>query len=143
MARRYSAETKAKAAADLAAGMTIKEAAAKHGMSEAAAAKLSPTSERGRVYLDKIVQVKDLQVLFSELLIENVNALRSTVRQAHNATWRGRQSAADLATFYGVVFDKTGKIAGFALAGPALDRAAVPPSLTDGATDDGEPQDAP
>lgn len=124
--KKYSAATKAAVAADLAVGMTIQEAADKHGVSYATAATLTPTSKTGRVYLERTIEVNELQILLSDLLRENIAALRSTVRQAHNATWRNKQTAGELATFYGVIFDKTGKIAGFAVAGPAMDRAALP-----------------
>lgn len=127
--KRYSAETKARAAADLLAGETVRATAKKHGMSQTAVADLSRTSKRGAVYVRKLVNINDVQELFLEHLAHGFAAMRNMTDLTHDRAWLRSQDADQIATLYGVIFDKTGKIVGTALAGSQLDRALVPPAL--------------
>lgn len=126
-------------AADLAAGQTRKEVADRYGVSEASVAKYSPLAKRGRVYRDKLVSVNDLGPRYLRLLDKNFQALEAITDSIVRDTEQFRGDASGQAILYGVIFDKTGKLAGAAMAGagilptvlsgPATDEAPAPRSV--------------
>lgn len=121
--KRWSGEIKAKAAADLMAGMTVREVAAKYGMPLGTAATLTPTSKRGAVYVRKIADLNELHDLFLEQLSYNFAALKAMTELMIKDPKFAAMNGDKLAVVYGVVFDKTGKLASAAVAGPAMDNA--------------------
>jgi DNA-binding transcriptional regulator LsrR (DeoR family) len=123
---RYSAETKAQAAADLLAGMTVREVAAKYGMSRSTVGNLTRTSKAGAVYVQRIMDINDLQHKFLEQLDHNFAALTAMTELIVAEPKYAAEHGNNLAVLYGVVFDKTGKLAGAAVAGAGLDRPALP-----------------
>lgn len=137
MTRRYSAETKAKAAADLAAGMTVREVAEKYDMSRSTAAALTRTSKRGAVYVHKLVDINELQAQFLEQLGYNFGAMKAMTELIMTDPVYAAAVGDKLAVLYGVVFDKTGKLAGAAVAGAGLPSAALSGPAPDDGADQG------
>lgn len=117
MKRRYSEEVKAQAAADLAAGMTVKDVAAKYDMPRSTAGALAPTSKPGRAKIQKIMDLQDLEAVFRRQLALNFAAQEAILRQVMNAEWLAQQSGADVVGLYSTLFGKSGKLLG-ALYGP-------------------------
>lgn len=125
MSKRWSEEIKAQAAADLLAGMTVREVAAKYGMPHTTAANLTHTSKRGAVYVRKIANINDLHERFLEQLDHNLNALKALTDHIQKQTRHAVEHGDKLGIVYGVVFDKTGKLAGAAVAGAGIHSAAL------------------
>lgn len=125
MPKRWSDEIKAQAAADLLSGMTVREVAAKYDMPRSTAAALTQTSKRGAVYVHRIVDLNDLNERFLEQLDHNLNALKALTDHIQKQTRHAVEYGDKLGIVYGVVFDKTGKLAGAAVAGSGLGPAAV------------------
>src|SRR5580765_8818640 len=132
MARRWSDETKAKAAADLAAGMTVREVAAKYGMPSGTVMHLTPTSQRGAVYASKIGRINDLQAKFLEQLDKNFAALSAMTELIVKDPKFAAEYGDKLGVLFGVVFDKTGKLAGATVAGSGVGPTALPGAASDG-----------
>lgn len=131
-------EVRVKIAADLTAGHTRKEVAARYGVSESAVAKYSPLAKSGTVYRARLVSVNQLGERYLELIDRNFDALAAIAGQATDREWLAKQSAGEVATLYGVIFDKTGKLAGAALASAGL----LPGSLSGDEASDGAAPDA-
>ena len=129
--KRWSAEIKAQAAADLLSGMTVREVAAKYDMPHTTAANLTSTSKRGAVYVRRIANINDLQERFLEQLDHNLNALKALTDHIQKKTTHAVEHGDTLGILYGVVFDKTGKLAGAAVAGDGLGTAALPGATGD------------
>ena len=141
--RAIDAETRAAIAADLTAGETRKTVARRYGVSESAVARYSPFNARGAVYRRKLASVNDLRALFLEHLSESFQALHNITDLTNDRGWLRDQAADELATLYGVIFDKAGKLTGAALARSDVDPAVVP-RLIDAqpGTDSDDPSDA-
>jgi hypothetical protein len=131
MGRRWSSETKAKAAADLASGMTVKAVAEKYGMPRSTAGDLAPSSKRGGTNIRKIADLQDVKELFQRHLALNFAAQEAILGKFTDAEWLDRQTAVDLSGSHTALFTKSGKLLG-ALYGPAA--AAV-------GSDDADDQD--
>jgi hypothetical protein len=116
--RRWSADTKARAAADLASGMTIKAVGEKYDMPRSTVGDLAPTSKAGATKIRKITDLRDLEAVFRHQLSLNFAALEAITRQVIDAEWLRQQSAGDLIGLYATLFAKSGKLLG-ALYGPA------------------------
>lgn len=114
---RWSDETKAKVAADLAAGMTVKDVAARYGMPRGTVGHLAPTSKRGALKISKIANLKDLEAEFRNQLALNFAAQAAILGKFSDAAWLDRQGAVDLTGSYATLFTKGGKLLG-ALYGP-------------------------
>ena len=108
------------------AGMTVREVAAKYEMPQTTAADLTRTSKRGAVYYRKIANINDLQERFLEQLDHNLNALKALTDHIQKKPNHAVEHGDKLGILYGVVFDKTGKLAGAAVAGDGLGTAALP-----------------
>src|SRR5580765_6090500 len=132
MARRWSDETKAKAAADLASGMTVKAVAEKYGMPRSTAGDLAPSSKRGATKIRKIADLQDLEAEFRHQLALNFAAQAAILEKFTDDAWLDRQTAVDVTGSYATLFTKGGKLLG-ALYGP--------PAATVG-SDDADDQDA-
>jgi hypothetical protein len=130
--KRWSAEIKAQAMADLAAGMTIKGVMDKYGMPKTTAADLAPSSKRGAMKVRKIANLHDLEEVFRHQLALNFAAQEALLRQVCDAEWLSTQSGADVVGLYSTIFNKSGKLLG-ALYGPAASAAV---------DDSADPQDA-
>lgn len=140
--KRWSAEIKAQAAADLLAGMTVREVAAKYGMPISTAGALTRTSQRGAVYVHRIVDINTMRQRLLQQMDHNLDALKALTDHIQNKTDHAVEHGDKLGIVYGVVFDKTGKLAGAAVAGPPLDHAALSGyDSDDGAAPDADPQD--
>jgi hypothetical protein len=115
-----SDEVRVAIAADLAAGATRKEVAAKYGVSEGSVGRYSPLAKRGAVYRGKLASLNQLGDRYLSLLDKNFTALEALADHIakHPGAYAG--DAQGVAILYGVVFDKTGKLAGAALAGAGL-----------------------
>lgn len=141
MGRRWSDETKAKAAADLLAGMTVREVAEKYGMPRSTAADLTRTSKRGAVYVRKVTDLNDLQAKFLEQLDHNFAALTAMTDLIVNEPKFAAEYGDKLGVLFGVVFDKTGKLAGAAVAGSGLGPTALPQAEGPDGDDTGDRED--
>lgn len=130
--------------ADLAAGMKLKEVMEKYDMPKGTASNLSPTSKRGRVKVSKIADLNQLHGVFLDQLSHQFAALRALLEVIQNDTPFAIEHGQELAILYGVLFDKTGKLTGAAMAGPGMDQpvrgdAGETPRALD---DTPDPQDA-
>ena len=137
MARKqWSSEIKAQAAADLLSGMTVREVAAKYGMPISTAGALTHTSQRGAVYVHRIVDINTMRQRLLQQMDHNLDALEALTTHIQKKTNHAVEHGDKLGILYGVVFDKTGKLAGAAVAGAGLGSAALP----DGEPDEGDDQ---
>jgi hypothetical protein len=137
MGKRWSPEVKAKVAADLMAGMTVREVAAKYAMPVGTVATLTRTSKRGAVYVRKIADINELQAQFLEQLGYNFGAMKAMTELIMSDPKFAAEQGDKLAVLYGVVFDKTGKLAGAAVAGAGLPSAALSGPASDDGADSG------
>jgi hypothetical protein len=131
--RRYSADTRARAAADLASGMTVDAVAEKYDMPRSTAGDLAPSSRRGATKIRKIADLQDLEAAFRHQLALNFAALEAITGKVIDAEWLDKQSAGDLVGLYNTLFAKSGKLLG-ALYGPpaaALDDGPGDPENAD------------
>lgn len=131
--KRWSAEIKAQAMADIAAGMTIKGVSEKYGMPRSTAGQLAPSSKRGALEIRKIADLQDLEDAFRRHLALNFAAQEAIMRLVLNAEWLPKQTGSDVVSLYSTLFAKGGKLLG-ALYGPGASAAV---------DDSADPQDAP
>jgi hypothetical protein len=113
-------------AADLEAGDTRKAVAARYGVSEGSVAKYSPLAKRGRVYRDRLVSINQLGDRYLDLLDKNFTALGVLADYIAAHPKEAAGNGQGLAILYGVVFDKTGNLAGAAVASAGMGPAALP-----------------
>lgn len=116
-------DKKAVAIAALLTGETQEEAAKQSGLSQPTVSRLwsdlpEHLKERSLTVRHEEKQF-EIQGLVQENLVESLKATTKIAQQAHDADWVKKQDAAQLATFYGVISDKTVRILG------ALERAHV------------------
>jgi hypothetical protein len=116
----WSDEIKAMAAADLLAGMTVREVAAKYGMPRSTAGALTRTSKPGAVYVQKVLDINDWRARFAVTLDGCLGALDAMTGHIKTETKHAVEHGDKLGVLFGVVVDKTGKIAGATMDGPGL-----------------------
>jgi hypothetical protein len=136
-------DIRAAIAADMAAGDTRKVVAARYGVSEGAVKRYSPLAKVGRVYRSKLVSVNQLGERYLELLDKNFAALGALSDYIAEHPGEVVNHPTGAAVTYGVIFDKTGKVAGAAMASAGLDPAALSgPNQDDDRPDRGDDPDA-
>src|SRR5262252_6612680 len=114
----YSAETRAQVLSELTAGATIASLVARH--------KIVNWRNQASPQTNPIQSDPDFRALTLKHLEEILVALGRVTAQAADAQWLGRQSAHDLAIFYGVLFDKGARILAALPAGDGSEPPALP-----------------
>lgn len=98
--------TKAAVIAALLEGQAVSQVAATYKVSEASASRLRKAIPADRLKEVEIKKGKDLAELIVANLEASFEARKNILRQTENADWLNKQSAAELATLYGVAADK-------------------------------------
>ena len=112
-------------AADLEAGETRKTVATRYGVSESTVSHYAPLAKRGKVYRSRLGSINDLGQRYLVLLDKNFAALESLADYIAEHPGEVVNHPQGAAITYGVIFDKTGKVAGAAMASAGLDSAAL------------------
>lgn len=103
----HSAETKSAVLAALLAGQGVNEVAAAYGLDSGLVSRWKsaiPESQLQQVAVEKKERLVDL---IESHLIASLKGAAKCAEQAHNDDWRNKQSAENLAVFYGVLSDKS------------------------------------
>lgn len=103
----HSPETKSAVIAALLAGQGVNEVAASYGLDSGLVSRWKsaiPESQLQQVAVEKKERLVDL---IESHLIASLKGAAKCAEQAHNDDWRNKQSAENLAVFYGVLSDKS------------------------------------
>lgn len=107
MAKAHSPETKAAVLAALLAGQGVNEVAIAYHLDKATVSRWKKTIPDGQLQQVATEKRERLVDLIEAHLTASLKGATVAAGQVHDGNWRARQSAENLAVFYGVLTDKS------------------------------------
>ena len=112
--RKHSPEIEAAVMAALLAGQGVNEVARQHQLSPSVVSRIKSSIDMEKLEQAGIQKKEKLIDLVEGHLIASFKAAIALAEQAHDASWRNKHSASDIAVCYGVLRDKAFKLVEFA-----------------------------
>lgn len=108
--RKHTPETEAAVMAALLSGQGVNEVARQYSLSPSVVSRIKSSIDSEKLEQAGMQKKERLVDLIEGHLMASLKAAIALAEQANDGAWRNKQSASDIAVFYGVISDKAFKL---------------------------------